>query len=439
MSEIDAPVLAVGGGPRGASRLDHPDPAVAAVPAAAVWEAAPAGPVWLGGGEPTLRADLLELLAGLRARGATPGLETDGEAFVLPGVPAALAGAGVRALRVALHSPVAAAHDWLVGRPGAAKRALRAVSLARDAGLHVDLVATVTRPTMDHLPALGALAAGAGVRALRLRRLRASGPAAAGFITLAPRYGLMEPLLEECVARAAAAGVRVRLDGLPRCAAPRAPAAAFRAEAGPHAPGCPACPGAPLCGGAPADYTAVFGRAEFDSEAGTTPGRPVAAPPVPGVAPAPPPARHGRAPATRLRAVRRQAAFPDLGGDPQAGEPPRHPPPATVTLRFAGPTRALRAEVLRLAQERPGAIRVADDASIAHPAAAELLRECLRAAPVVEIEADLRPLAHLPEPVLAGLRGLRARHTGPPDPAAEALTDRLHAWAASRAPTGPAR
>ena len=439
MSTVDAPVLAVGGGPRGPSRLGEPDRAAPPTPRAALLAAAPRGPVWLGEGEPTLRADLLSVLAGLVAQGAVPGLDTDGEAFVLPGVPAALAGAGVAAVRFAVHSPVSAAHDWLVGRPGAARRVLRAVALAREAGLPVDLTATLTRPTMDHLPALGALAGTLGARALRLRPVRASGPAASAFVSLAARYGLQEPLLEECVARAAAAGVAVRLDGLPRCAAPRAPAASFRPVGAASAAGCPGCPGAPVCEGAPADYVAVFGRGEFDSEGSRAPARPVPQPPAPGVAPAPPPPRQGRAPATRLRVVRRQAAFPDLGGDPQAGEPPRHPPPAALVVRFDGPSRAVRATILRLAQERPAALLVADDASIAHPAAAELLRECLRAAPQVMVHGDLRPLSGLPEAALAGLRGLVATHTGPPDRAAEALTDRLQSWAATRAPTGPAR
>ena len=81
-------------------------------------------PDWIGGGEPTLRADLPALLQELRPDGVI----TDGLALTQAKVVRGLVGHGLRKVRIALHSSDREAHDWLVGAPGSARRAQHAIA-----------------------------------------------------------------------------------------------------------------------------------------------------------------------------------------------------------------------------------------------------------------------------------------------------------------------
>ncbi len=119
---------------RGGPRLDDPeldpvpdDPSLSALAALG----GSARRTVIAGGEPTLRADLPEVLAALP--GAT--LRTDGLALVSPRALRPLEDAGLAGVRVLLHAPEPAAHDWLVGIESAAKRAVRALQVAAEAGL----------------------------------------------------------------------------------------------------------------------------------------------------------------------------------------------------------------------------------------------------------------------------------------------------------------
>jgi hypothetical protein len=418
---------------------DAPDPSVATVAAAA---AALDRPAWLGGGEPTLRRDLPALVAAVAAAtDATVGLDTDGLPLAQKGVAAGLARLGVARVRIGLHCGRPDAHDWLVGRPGASRRVRRAITAAAEAGLPVTVRCFVTRPTTDWLEETVRLAARLGASAVDLVRLPAVGPAGERFITLSPRLGLAEPYLHAAVAAGQELDVAVRLLGFPRCAVPRAPTSTFAEEplvlpddpalrplvdalaVPPPAAPCPSCPGAPGCAGPAGDYVARFGRDEIDSERPSPPGVPQAAPPVFGSAPPPPPPRRGRAPATRLRFVRRQSSFPDLGGDPMAGEVP-DAPSDTAVLSFSGSSREVRRDMARVCQEGVKTLRIAGEGVFAHPAAGELLRDALRLSlPRVEARGDVRALAGLSDRELVGLRGLALLESTTPDGADPAEID----------------
>ncbi|PKN53841.1 MAG: hypothetical protein CVU56_29755, partial [Deltaproteobacteria bacterium HGW-Deltaproteobacteria-14] len=115
------------------------DPPVASLVAVA---AGSAGPLWLVGGEPTLRADLPALIRGVaRAHGATLGLASDGLGIAHRERLAVLREAGLGRLRIALHALRPDAHDWLVGRDGAWRTAARTLELAAEIGLATEIEA----------------------------------------------------------------------------------------------------------------------------------------------------------------------------------------------------------------------------------------------------------------------------------------------------------
>ncbi len=387
-------------------------------------------PLWVGGGEPAMRADLPSLVRALEDRG-TPGLCTDGLAFSSPEAARQARAWGLRRVRIPLHSARMEAHDWLVDLPGAGKRVVRALRGCAEAGLQVQVEITLTRPTMDHLPETVALAAALGATSVIVRRVRSQGPARAQFIALSPRLGLAEPLLERASRAAWSAGVELGFEGFPACALGSA-AGQLQAPIGwigptlalqdlaagqaapPAAPGCAACASQPGCPGAPADYVERFGRAEIDdrcshpARAGAVPAQ---GPPAPAQDPpptAPPPPRAGRAPATRVSFAVGQAARGALRGDPLAAVPAGEVP-RVLRVTFPGEesTRTIRQRLCRLAQEGGTELLVDDATSLDHPAIAELLQECVRLGfERVEIRGPSGWVERLSDRQLVRLQGL---------------------------------
>jgi len=258
-----------------------PSPRELAARAAAV---PPESSLWLAGGEPTLRADLPAVLAAVAAaRPGALGMCTDGLALTEPAAIAPLKTAGLFGVRLWLHSPRPEAHDWLVDQPGAARQVLRAARACAEAGLEVELEATVTRPTMGHLVDLVELAARLEVAALYLRRLVARGPAGKARLMLTPRFALLERPLAAAAAAAQSANLRLTLQGFPPCtltgvprlAVPSHPVDWLWPEDAAWSPlhdqltepvtqtPCEGCPELPACGGAPAAYVAQFGAREL--------------------------------------------------------------------------------------------------------------------------------------------------------------------------------
>ena len=339
----------------------------------------------LTGGEPTLRPDLLRLLSALD-RPLT--LCTDGQALTSAERLGALQDRGVDRLRVRLHSVRPACHDFLVGQAGAAKRSVTALRVARTR-MATEVEITVTRSNVGFLAETVQAAVELGVSRVRLRRVRRQGPAAERFVAVSPRLGLAEPFLEEAIEAGWRAGLGVEVEGFPACALGRGASAldpsAELGAAEPLGDRCGSCDG---CPGIAADYLATFGAGELLSEDDHV----RVEVPVPPVDPAtPPPPRVGRHPATRLRFVRQQAGRPTLAGDPNAGLAVIPGDPVVGFFLPGHSTRALRRELVELAQHRQGPLTLHD--AFAHPDWLSLLRD----AELLGFEVTLR--GTLVEPV----------------------------------------
>ena len=366
------------------------------------------GLVWLAGGEPTLRADLPELIAIAARGGRDVGLVTDGLALARAAVVETLVDAGLSRVRATLHAARADAHDWLVGKKGATRQVVRALGALRDVsrrrGLRYELSAVVTRPTAAHLDDLVALASEVGASRLLLHRFRSDVPSEAQ-VMLMPRFGLLEPHLERAAQHARRSGVELSLVDFPRCvtgeAAPRraepepgrAIAAWGDALASPEstAPGCAACLGPPSCRGVPVGYLARYGRDELLDD--------------------------GIAPTTRLKAVAERARRGPVE-TPPVGEGwirMAFGGPAVVACPECGdhdraraepePTRDIRRRLVR-ASRHARRLRIADGFSLSHPQAAGMLRECLLLFDEVAVAGEASGLDSMDAGALYHLEGL---------------------------------
>lgn len=139
----------------------------------------------VGGGEPFLRPDLLELAEEASRRGVGLKISTNGTRLTTARARrlAALTGIDVQ---VSLDGATATVNDALRG-PGSYDAALRALDRLVEAGLrHPKLSVVVTRENVHQLDALHALASAHGAT-LRLTRLRPSGRGARSWAVLALR------------------------------------------------------------------------------------------------------------------------------------------------------------------------------------------------------------------------------------------------------------
>ena len=399
--------------------LDAPDPSIASLTARAASLPSALTSIVLTGGEPTLRADLPALLTSLP--NAT--LRTDGHALTASATLRDLRAAGLGKLRVVLHSARTDAHDWLVGQPGAARQALRALIAAGELGITTEIEATLTRPTASHVAELVVLAEGVRARAVHLVRLEHRGVASRETIMLAPRFGLLEDPLDEAAAAAIRGRIALHVHGFPRCVAPRLGSAMAAPGARAHAfveepawsaireayvvrygERCASCPAAEACAGAPIEYVARFGSAEILSERPHTE-RPVVDAPAIG-APSSVAARAGRTPSTRLRDIRRVVRRGHVEGDPLIDR--AEPPPPVLRMSFAPietSTRVLRSRLIRAAQEGASVLRISG--GFDHPAAPALLVEAARLPGMsVELAGDLTPLFGLADAQIFEMEGI---------------------------------
>lgn len=107
------------------------------------------------GGEPLMRADLVELVEHTRQRGIRCVISTNGT-LISAAVASRLGSAGLSYIGISLDG-LRAKHDNFRRISGAFDRALQGIRICRDAGLKVGLRFTVTRDTVGEIPGIFAL------------------------------------------------------------------------------------------------------------------------------------------------------------------------------------------------------------------------------------------------------------------------------------------
>lgn len=113
------------------------------------------------GGEPLLRADVLDLARYGTSLGLRMVMSTNGTTLT-PEVVREIRRAGIAAISVSIDGPDAPSHDAFRGVPGALAATLEGLHLAREAGLPFQVNTTVTRHNVAQLPRLLELARAVG-------------------------------------------------------------------------------------------------------------------------------------------------------------------------------------------------------------------------------------------------------------------------------------
>ncbi len=243
--------------------------------------------LWLGGGEPLLRGDVIGLSRAARALGyAEVHVQTNGVRLAYPGVARALVTAGVTHLRLNLKSHDAAIHDRATSVDGS--HALLDEALTNLTGLTLELAGDVllTTETTPGLAQTVSAYAARGVRAFSLWLLSAADSREPAVAAAVPSLTAVARALADAVEVADAAEVALESLHTPPCALPPAlrsrfkpagawglvvvdasarpfPLAASPFEGGAYTESCGRCAARPSCPGPRADYRAIHGDSEL--------------------------------------------------------------------------------------------------------------------------------------------------------------------------------
>ncbi|MBI5515106.1 MAG: radical SAM protein [Deltaproteobacteria bacterium] len=243
--------------------------------------------LWLGGGEPTLRRDLLATVRAARKAGYDRVvLQTNAMLLAYPDAVTRLVDAGLTDVRVALKGHDASTHDRWTGTPGAFDLCVRALeNLARTA-LPVEADVLVYASSMARLPELVRAFLPRGVRRFHLWLLTAAPDAPPEVTRELPRVRDLVPYLEAaravepsrpdlvtvlhtapCTLPASLRGCLVRASDWGMLVA-NPGGYTFRLEDSPmeggrYLPGCARCALRGACAGAREDYLGAFGDEEF--------------------------------------------------------------------------------------------------------------------------------------------------------------------------------
>jgi radical SAM protein with 4Fe4S-binding SPASM domain len=129
------------------------------------------------GGEPTLRADLPELIAYAVERGLRTNLITNGIKCAKREYVASLAAAGLHSAQVSLEAGNALTHDTVVNHKGAFVQTIQGVRNLKEAGIHTHTNTTINNHNLHDLPEMIDLLAGMGQEYLSMNMVIRTGDA----------------------------------------------------------------------------------------------------------------------------------------------------------------------------------------------------------------------------------------------------------------------
>ena len=244
--------------------------------------------LWVGGGEPTLRSDLLGLVRAARSLGYDEVLlQTNGMRLAYTDYRAAVVAAGVTTVRLNVKSHRGEIHDRLSGAPCHALMVTALEGLTVE-GVRVDADVLLTRSTLLDLAALVSWYGLRGVKRFDLWLLSAADTNDLAVKGEVPTFAEIVPPLRAAAANAAVAGVALFSLHTPPCTLPAdlralyAPTASLGLrvvgpdgrgfavedssfEGGAFVAACAPCRERGRCGGPRADYLAIHGDAAFST------------------------------------------------------------------------------------------------------------------------------------------------------------------------------
>jgi sulfatase maturation enzyme AslB (radical SAM superfamily) len=242
--------------------------------------------ITITGGEPTIHAAILDIVAHAKSLGVHVTLQTNGRRLCDAGFAAEIA-RHVDTFAIALHGPDPAVHDAITGRPGSFEQTVAGVRNIAAAGKLVGAKLVLTALNAGHVLATTRLMVDLGFDIFVFSYVHGVGNARRNYDRLAVRYTDLWPQVKASVDHLKPLDLPANLETFPFCIVPGYEALVaeinFRAgefnvkfvgrelqswtsarlEQKTKFEGCSACSFEPLCEGVWSEYAEKFGGAEF--------------------------------------------------------------------------------------------------------------------------------------------------------------------------------
>lgn len=172
----------------------------------------------LTGGEPTIRADFLDLVRKAAELGFSRiQLQTNGRMFASGTFCDRVISDGVNEFSLALHGHTPDLHEYLTRAPGSFRETARGIRNLKQRGQYVGTNTVITRSNYRHLPDIARVLVHLGVNQYQFAFVHALGSAARHFGSVVPRYGLVEPYVKKGLDYGICRGVTPMTEAIPFC------------------------------------------------------------------------------------------------------------------------------------------------------------------------------------------------------------------------------
>ncbi len=170
------------------------------------------------GGEPTVRRDILEIIAYAKKLGYEfIQLQTNGRMLYYKEFCKKLIAAGVTEFAPAIHGPNAEIHDYLVQAPGAFKQAVQGVRNLKELGQYVIMNSVINKINYRYLPQTAKLFVDLKVDQYQFAFIHCVGNAWKNIDLLCPRKSDVMPYVHKALDIGIRAGIRVMVEAYPFC------------------------------------------------------------------------------------------------------------------------------------------------------------------------------------------------------------------------------
>jgi MoaA/NifB/PqqE/SkfB family radical SAM enzyme len=172
----------------------------------------------LTGGEPTVRPDILELVAYAREVGYEYiQIQSNGRMFCYKKFCEGIIDAGLNEFALSLHGPTAEIHDFLTQSPGSFEQTVQGIKNLKELDQCVLCNSVATKSNYTHLPEIAHLLVNLGVFQFQMAFVHGMGNADENFDYIVPRKSLAAPYIKKALQVGIDAGVRVMSEDMPYC------------------------------------------------------------------------------------------------------------------------------------------------------------------------------------------------------------------------------
>ena len=170
------------------------------------------------GGEPTIRKDIIELVAYAKELGyETIQIQSNGRMFAYKPFCKKIIEAGANEFSPALNGHIPELHDFLSSSPGAFKQTVQGIKNLRELGQRIITNTVVSKPNYRYLPEIATLFVKLGVDQFQFAFVHAGGNAWKNFDSIVPRVSLAAPYIHKGLQIGIDAGIKVMAEAMPYC------------------------------------------------------------------------------------------------------------------------------------------------------------------------------------------------------------------------------